>query len=191
MRPLLRNALLLLAVTLCVAGRPAARDTEWSAALAAGELERAHEMITAAPPQLERERALAELHYRASDPARSYAVAARATDEYGEDPELLFRMAGSALWLRDGERATGAAERLRAALDTSEDLVNGEQGSPQDAAAAWHRTAEDFLARASELRAADARRERAVVRARVVSCALLAGAVGALLWLARAPGGAA
>ena len=94
--------------------------------------------------------------------------------ESGEDPWLLWRSAGSALWLRDGELAAAFASRLGGAAADDPDPARAEFWSAQ--AAAFQEQAEGHLAAAQD-------RDAAVNRARtaVAGWALVLVA-GAVLW---------
>ncbi len=133
-----------------------------------------------APGALARARARAEVFYRARDPAGALREARAGLAQAPQDPALLFRALGAALWLADGARALALAQQLEAALEAAR--------LGPDERRAWDEACAPLFASARELVRAEDARERAVSRARTTALGMLglcAAAFGALL--ARTP----
>lgn len=124
---------------------------------------------------LQRARQEADVFYAARDFASVLDACRRGVEAAGgDDPWLLWRAAGAALWMREGRLAAGLSERLLAAASSEVDPSRSEFWSAQ--ARAFREQAEGFVK-------ADAARASAVTRARLTVSAWLVGlAAAALLW---------
>lgn len=172
--------IVLVALALALASGPAAGQDHAHELLAAGDFRGALQALEAEPEGVHRQDGLAELYYRASDPARALAAAEQGLALDPRQWNLLYRAAASAVWLGDGRRALAHLDVLAPEIEASSDLADADR-------AQWRSGIADLRARAEHDVTVERARVAAVARAHGLAWTVLVLAVVALLLALLAP----
>jgi hypothetical protein len=153
-------------------------STSVETALAAGDFALAWDAMEADTDPLERARWRTEILYLAGHPSGALDAARAGLQLSPEHLWLLFRATGAALWLQDERARAEYANRLRRAVQQSDELAIEDRP-------AWQELSVDFLARSEELERHAAALDRAVSRSRWISFTGLCLLLALIGWSAR------